>query len=220
MISIHSPRMGRDCCAKCAIFPIGSISIHSPRMGRDSMDTNSAMAAQFQSTLPAWGETGRVDALPVPHFISIHSPRMGRDLNRMKDMGFNIISIHSPRMGRDAIQSPAYLDECISIHSPRMGRDGWNHRGAHDPADFNPLSPHGERHCLDGLHHSGGDFNPLSPHGERPGALPGVQDGRWISIHSPRMGRDLTDKESVAKTEISIHSPRMGRDTHPVRLLS
>ena len=38
------------------------ISIHSPRMGRDPEGLPQAEArdAQFQSTLPAWGETGRL----------------------------------------------------------------------------------------------------------------------------------------------------------------
>ena len=56
----------------------------------------------------------------------------------------------------------------ISIHSPRMGRDGEDMGGVGSPADFNPLSPHGER-----------------PHGSSIGGRPLA-----ISIHSPRMGRD------------------------------
>ena len=37
-----------------------------------------------------------------------------------------------------------------------------------------------------------------------------------ISIHSPRMGRDLGHTHADCSTvPISIHSPRMGRDFHP-----
>ena len=37
--------------------------------------------------------------------------------------------------------------------------------------------------------------------------------GHWISIHSPRMGRDLPGSFTKALSyDISIHSPRMGRD--------
>jgi len=56
----------------------------------------------------------------------------------------------------------------ISIHSPRMGRDGTNLKNVGMQNNFNPLSPHGERHGQgpDRLH-SGRNFNPLSPHGER-----------------------------------------------------
>ena len=55
----------------------------------------------------------------------------------------------------------------ISIHSPRMGRDGKDMGGAGSPADFNPLSPHGERRDQDQAGSGEGHFNPLSPHGER-----------------------------------------------------
>jgi len=107
----------------------------------------------------------------------------------------------------------------ISIHSPRMGRDGL-------------LPPH----CGHYHHH----FNPLSPHGERLAAiLRDVFDQpfqstlpAWgetlrrvlhglalqISIHSPRMGRDIRLWTNAQKPEISIHSPRMGRDS-PLTLL-
>ena len=57
LISIHSPRMGRD-------FQIGQFRVH--RVG-------------FQSTLPAWGETGCWRSSCPQCSISIHSPRMGRD---------------------------------------------------------------------------------------------------------------------------------------------
>ena len=55
-------------------------------------------------------------------------------------------------------------------------------------------------------------FNPLSPHGERRGAKPGEGVAFIISIHSPRMGRDVTRHAVPIGWEISIHSPRMGRD--------
>ena len=80
-ISIHSPRMGRDSSISFACSSRSNdISIHSPRMGRDVqgkranetyIDFNPLSphgerrlhhgrfieANQFQSTLPAWGET-------------------------------------------------------------------------------------------------------------------------------------------------------------------
>ena len=56
-ISIHSPRMGRDCGAKMD-GEGDAISIHSPRMGRDKKRwPQYALSQKFQSTLPAWGET-------------------------------------------------------------------------------------------------------------------------------------------------------------------
>ena len=93
-----------------------------------------------------------------------------------------------------------------------------------EPDDFNPLSPHGERREFFGRKAgififqstlpAWGEtwlpmpeppkedyFNPLSPHGERlrGGSHPAPEKG--ISIHSPRMGRDLT---SGSRTVIRI----------------
>ena len=149
-------------------------------------------------------------------------------------------------------------EQFISIHSPRMGRDGGYITFPRVKKNFNPLSPHGERHrpwpgirpprpfqstlpawgetlrvlrCIGGIFH----FNPLSPHGERParrwasppsgifqstlpawGETKPVRQHRRamveISIHSPRMGRDLMVILSLVWLMISIHSPRMGRD--------
>ena len=79
-ISIHSPRMGRD-QAEGRVEIWGLISIHSPRMGRDVTGGGVFLHFDlFQSTLPAWGETGRRARHERGAAISIHSPRMGRDL--------------------------------------------------------------------------------------------------------------------------------------------
>ena len=58
-ISIHSPRMGRDHARLGAGGGKHPISIHSPRMGRDISTYAQYLKEPFQSTLPAWGETGR-----------------------------------------------------------------------------------------------------------------------------------------------------------------
>ena len=192
-----------------------AISIHSPRMGRDPIPADKSWSAsRFQSTLPAWGETvlsewiatDRSDFNPLsPHGerpqpaveiwvrggISIHSPRMGRD----------------PRMHRLSNERPR-----ISIHSPRMGRDPSRDALSGDRRDFNPLSPHGERPYR---RYPGGKppafQSTLPAWGETADALAAAWAG-WISIHSPRMGRDRDTNRRGFWRFISIHSPRMGRD--------
>ena len=58
VISIHSPRMGRDPIFRPPILSHFVISIHSPRMGRDGvLVADNLNHFTFQSTLPAWGET-------------------------------------------------------------------------------------------------------------------------------------------------------------------
>ena len=192
---------------------------------------------EFQSTLPAWGETLPKTGRSDHKLISIHSPRMGRDDLLAEKTGisqnFNPLSPHGER--RET--RPSAWQLCaISIHSPRMGRDCNSGSIPTSRRDFNPLSPHGERPrhtCADPrkIH-----FNPLSLHGERPVELVSQMDYVLISIHSPCMGRDTIDGVSqhagglfqstlpawgetycCSMTRfgrlISIHSPCMGRDS-------
>ena len=58
------------------------------------------------------------------------------------------------------------------------------------------------------------DFNPRAPYGARP--LLGVASALCcaISIHAPRMGRDVQHACFVYEFAISIHAPRMGRDVY------
>ena len=102
-ISIHTPRVGRDhidCFIDTRTF---IISIHTPRVGRDysaSLDSNNF---SFQSTRPVWGVTAMVTSRIVSiRVISIHTPRVGRDLTAFgrRDTLMSI-SIHTPRVGRD-----------------------------------------------------------------------------------------------------------------------
>ena len=79
IISIHSPRMGRD-KKRCKLKISQKISIHSPRMGRDR---------------PVPGAEKTLQA------ISIHSPRMGRDGSQQRQVAlfgnFNPLSPHGER---------------------------------------------------------------------------------------------------------------------------
>ena len=189
VISIHSPRMGRDYIVLLH-EERSRISIHSPRMGRD---------------LHPGGSAGRSR-------ISIHSPRMGRDISevplRRGTFNFNPLSPHGERLAfRPFCPGESYFNPLsphgerpvggvggsgsgISIHSPRMGRDFSTYLTDTFKSDFNPLSPHGERRS-----------------GRRDPA-----ESLQISIHSPRMGRDLIAIIVSKEHAISIHSPRMGRD--------
>ncbi len=105
-------------------------------------------------------------------------------------MGMYYISIHAPRTGSDFNHVPVILPLGISIHAPRTGSDDASSDASVFFVDFNPRSPHGERHrgrvhacCAAGISihapRTGSDlatawswkttqyFNPRSPHGER-----------------------------------------------------
>jgi len=61
-ISIHSPRAGRD-MVDAFLKSVIEISIHSPRAGRDKIILQPILDThQFQSTLPVRGETGWLGA--------------------------------------------------------------------------------------------------------------------------------------------------------------
>ena len=101
----------------------------------------------FQSTLPARGATKWKYVYTYSEKISIHAPRTGSDEHLRRYIILCDISIHAPRTGSD--------DAIIDYQSAGF-------------TDFNPRSPHGERHSL----------------------LTGLQSENEISIHAPRTGSD------------------------------
>ena len=148
-----------------------AISIHSPRMGRDAAaEVLKTYLEGFQSTLPAWGETGGYR----------------REVPRV--FYFNPLSPHGERPRRRA-QKEAVAD--ISIHSPRMGRDFKEIATISGATNFNPLSPHGERRrWWTGRPLWSTSFQSTLPAWGETAFLLFQRAPKTISIHSPRMGRD------------------------------
>ena len=194
----------------------------------------------FQSTLPAWGETGcRLPGDRGCCPISIHSPRMGRDeKKKMKKQqktifqstlpawgetevaninkffaDFNPLSPHGERLGQ---RRQRRQRAGISIHSPRMGRDARATGKCSTATYFNPLSPHGERHDKTDFFRVSAYFNPLSPHGERPSHAENERRNNSFQSTLPAWGETRQDHASRELQPISIHSPRMGRDRRAV----
>ena len=233
VISIHSPRMGRDWTAWKSRNTV-RISIHSPRMGRDRPQPPAARPSQDFNPLSPHGERQLSRCLRRKGLrISIHSPRMGRDLLRLwipwRGRYFNPLSPHGERhfVGDDDVtvkgifQStlpawgetidalPLAVCRCISIHSPRMGRDLLCQPWPAQASDFNPLSPHGERPRPASRRKRGCNFNPLSPHGERPGAgYHGAGDGGIFQSTLPAWGEtSLTLRHGDVVTDFNPLSP-------------
>ena len=171
-----------------------NISIHAPRMGRDSGGDQ--------------GAAGRT-------YISIHAPRMGRDLEiYIYTLSVDCISIHAPRMGRDYMPS-ACGGKCgdFNPRAPYGARPRSIWRSCPHPCNFNPRAPYGAR--LSGLHcmrRVCRYFNPRAPYGARPAPVAVPVVDYPISIHAPRMGRDVATMDEAERLTISIHAPRMGRD--------
>ncbi len=169
------------------------ISIHSPRMGRDqgqewSMDSRDL----FQSTLPAWGETQGIERIFGARLISIHSPRMGRDCERPGQWRghrwhFNPLSPHGERLApQGAVPTPCHFNP-LSPHGERPRRRCSAARGR---PHFNPLSPHGERRGRGLRGSTPTAFQSTLPAWGETGSAPRPSYRSCISIHSPRMGRD------------------------------
>ena len=211
-ISIHAPRTGSD---KTGARPEWrqTISIHAPRTGSaPPRGTNEAAewhfnprsphgerrepmislfgAFVFQSTLPARGATKPRPRDAARTAISIHAPRTGSDGRFVAAIYEFVISIHAPRTGSDFGVIQLDPTKLISIHAPRTGSDDDGRTRNRRKEDFNPRSPHGERHAEPAERRTRQYFNPRSPHGERRVALARASGRGNISTHAPRTGSD------------------------------
>ena len=147
------------------------------------------------------------------HSISIHPPRVGRDSSApCYNKHGPLISIHPPRVGRDKIFGQGGQGFRISIHPPRVGRDAPFGDALAMDVNFNPPSPCGEGHSNSIGVELCSRFQSTLP-------VWGGTSGRWpwylhrsISIHPPRVGRDIINPQLPPNIRISIHPPRVGRD--------
>ena len=98
----------------------------------------------FQPTLPARGATSSTQySKPCFWYFNPRSPH-----EKAEQRAAAAISTHAPRTGSDE-RHCAGADGCagISTHAPRTGSDSAASTSPSVCIDFNPRSPHGERHC-------------------------------------------------------------------------
>ena len=167
------------------------ISIHPPRVGRDCSWTRyGTRRVNFNPPSPC-GEGRTAFHIPINlRLISIHPPRVGRDCFLVALAIWSGISIHPPRVGRDGMPRPAQVGIYISIHPPRVGRDPLFSKITIPIRYFNPPSPCGEGRFQPVQLRLLSDFNPPSPCGEGPVSHLQIWPRDLISIHPPRVGRD------------------------------
>ena len=143
----------------------------SPHGERLTSRCKMAGRCEFQSTLPARGATAALSAVFSGVSISIHAPRTGSDpqiaAKFHRKLYFNPRSPHGerpsrrtstrkqflfqstlPARGATKEATAVYINEEISIHAPRTGSDAKLSLLATFLPDFNPRSPHGERHRI------------------------------------------------------------------------
>ena len=184
----------------------------------------------FQSTLPARGATSFVafrQRLPCNfNPRSPHGERQEATSGAPAAGDFNPRSPHGERPTDGDAQAPPRK---ISIHAPRTGSDnsalgnvsihaqfqstlparGATNRRSSTPnqSNFNPRSPHGERHICDSAVKSADPhFNPRSPHGERP--IAPQAPGAFRRFQSTLPARGATRCFSVGAAALSHFNPR------------
>ena len=124
--------------------------------------------------------------------ISIHAPRTGSDRNGREPAFAAYISIHAPRTGSDNTPLALFVwYALISIHAPRTGSDSCMLFPLLVKIDFNPRSPHGERHRAEMLVKNMWTFQSTLPARGATCARLLASALLLISIHAPRTGSDV-----------------------------
>ena len=213
-ISIHAPRVGRD-CAHAFLVQQSRISIHAPRVGRDTRPRWTRLAPpSFQSTRPVWGATVDGTLRAFANQFQSTRPVWGATFLACPGIGVVVISIHAPRVGRD----------CLGWYSYRSDRN------------FNPRAPCGARQSTAWWHVSVRLFQSTRPVWGATGGTgigcteEGFQSTRpvWGATRSssstiaspsvfqstrPVWGATESGRCACTSCTISIHAPRVGRDS-------
>ena len=131
-----------------------------------------------------------------PGCISIHSPHTGRDRPGWLSLAvadyFNPLSPHGERPDFDAYKQQVETEFQSTL--PTRGETGPDRR-FHPDKEISIHSPHtGRDQMVPPLRGAAVNFNPLSPHGERHNVAPLSTTSKLISIHSPHTGRDAADE--------------------------
>ena len=102
----------------------------------------------------------------------------------------------------------------ISIHAPRTGSDPNIRYLKGVVNDFNPRSPHGERHCRAGSCHPSAGISIHAPRtgSDKTGARPEQEDTIFQSTLPARGATDKPHMRYTCLKKISIHAPRTGSD--------
>ena len=182
------------------------------------------------------------DCICSPGRLPLGAFCAGRDDLEREALHDDRISIRAPRAGCDFLRLQDIARALISIHAPRVGRDCIPLNPAEQPENFNPRAPCGARQEKGPNPSRENNFNPRAPCGARLTPQRGRRAPKKISIHAPRVGRDLAASElppSIvlfqstrpvwgattpqrgrrAPKKISIHAPRVGRDGETVQMM-
>ena len=187
----HAPRGARP-ADDPAEAPHNRISIHSPLTGRDSR----------------W----RSHWCRRPHFNPL--AHVGRDSGRWP-RSVQSMTFQPTRPGQGETRCAYVARYTLKFQStrPAWGETRQKTRRKQCPWYFNPLAPPGARPTMNPTTRFRMLFLSLRPHGTRRRVEAYERVFRRISIHSPRVGRDMQIRRTNPYLYISIHSPAWG-ETH------
>ena len=170
-----------------------------PVWGATMKKAKKAMCNVFQSTRPVWGATHSPASDPGCARISIHAPRVGRD-SSFRRCPCTAAAFQSTRPVWGATRADGWRRYVLQHFNPRAPC-GARRRGrlaAHaGMANFNPRAPCGARPPGSPFAPSLPDFNPRAPCGARQALTVFYRCHKAISIHAPRVGRDLIYYDEV-----------------------
>ena len=189
-ISIHAPLAGCD----PKVFDLTVLRFNfNPRTPcgvRLITITPQQTYAEFQSTHPLRGATGRPYFFQPLFKISIHAPLAGCDPLYYLVTRPDLISIHAPLAGCDVKQREDYQGQVISIHAPLAGCDGAKSLSPEQRFKFQSTHPLRGATLLTDLYRT----------------------HTVISIHAPLAGCDILLLLQDIHAIISIHAPLAGCD--------
>ena len=237
-ISTHAPRTGSDKVripreAYCIVFqptlPARGATHHlrprhgphprhfnprSPHGERPGPHSTNMNAISFQPTLPARGAT--TCSTPCARRIANFNPRSphGERRTTTTDSLFSIAFQPTlPARGATNRLHELLAKLAISTHAPRTGSDGSGGTAGAEAENFNPRSPHGERHTCWMDANTALEFQPTLPaRGATPRISPSMLNCTYFNPRSPHGERHDFDTIFTVMMDISTHAPRTGSD--------
>ena len=146
MISIHAPRTGSDSTRQSRGKRTINFNPRSPHGERRDVADAGDGGGYFNPRSPHGERQSRCTTPAGRLYFNPRSPHgERRSIENVAEKG-NSISIHAPRTGSDGAAQSCVPQRKISIHAPRTGSDRKLRDRGCFRFDFNPRSPHGERH--------------------------------------------------------------------------
>ena len=213
-ISIHAPRVGRDHIAPFLSPSLEDFNPRAPRGARLPSFVDNLHFIIISIHAPRVGRDGKSMRLPRIFGISIHAPRVGRDFFRAYLQKVLAISIHAPRVGRDVHRRRGRA--CLGNFNPRAPRGARPCIPALQGQEkgFQSTRPAwgATLNIIEGAVIAG--FQSTRPAwGATICVLDSVHGYRFQSTR-PAWGATWNVMVVVTKYSISIHAPRVGRDVN------